>query len=455
MAHVVEILDPLVRAAADQNEIRALAGGDAAVILAAQDAGADAGRGGQRFGRREAEAGEEAHLAHRGRALIDAADAGIGADADAYAAGLETAEILLEDLPATDLDRRGRFDGRCDARFLAGAFLWTQAQPFRLREAAILLRFVDDHRRHIGGAVRLHQADELVVDQGVADAVAERVDARSGGDLGALQRNRVGEDGNVLGMGALHDRLERRQVHAVEIGRAAVAPAVGEHLDGVRTVGEGTSHRDLGRARCRRLHGEEVAPAIFGAVAAGHPHADGQAEVRRLDLARARHLADRLQHLAGDREIGDGGDPVGEVARIGLAEIVGRREAGRAQMGVEIVQAGDERHAARVDDAAAADGAHLRPDRDDAVAADQDVAGTRGRAGAVEDMGAADQDRRFRRGAERQRRQQDRGDLHPVHWSVFFLINVSSRNCSVARRLSSQFSWRRKVWRSFGKTSSR
>ncbi len=155
--------------------------------------------------------------------------------------------------------------------------------------------------------------------------------------------------GMPRGVGVGDDGGERRLVHSVEVGRAAVAPAVGEHLDDVGPVGEGARHGEPGGARSRSLERERAAPAIFGAVPVRHAKPDGELETRR--GSESEPLISRIGASISPetREVVHRGDAVDQIGRPGLAEIVGHVEGGGAQMGVEVVQAGDQGQAAGVD----------------------------------------------------------------------------------------------------------
>ncbi len=238
-------------------------------------------------------------------------------------------------------------------------------------------------------------------------------------------------------MGILDDRGEGRLVHAVEVEVAAIAPAIGEHLDDVGVVGQRLRHGDMRGARRGDLQGEEIAPAEFGAMPARHAEPDRELEVRRGDAARRGHLADGCEHLARHRIVVHRGDAVEQITRPAFAHVFRRVIGRRAQMGVQVVQPGRERQAARVDDAGTT-GAKVSADRGDTVAAHQHILDDRRRAGPIEHARAADQDRAFGRGAgagadaSEQHRRRD-GRTQHLHGSDCFFISVRSRKASAAR----------------------
>jgi hypothetical protein len=248
----------------------------------------------------------------------------------------------------------------------------------------------------------------------------------------------VSDDRNAGRVRPRDDGPQRRQIHAVEIGHSAVAPAVGEDLDNVRPVGEGAVHREVGGARRRRLHGEEVAPARARCRARRNADADREREVRRLTAPEPVISRIGRDHLARDREVDGSGDAVDEVRGIGLAEIVRARRGRGAQMRVEVVEAGQQGQAARFDDAGTRGRAGAgRPRR--SARPHQHVVGPPA-AGAVEDVGAADQEAARSAAPRRaQQRRRSAGELRPAHCSGSRLISVRSRNCSVARRLRASF----------------
>ncbi len=241
--------------------------------------------------------------------------------------------------------------------------------------------------------VGAHRVDQGLVDRHVADAVADRVDPCRGSDLRAGKRDGVRDHGHVLPVRGAYDGRQRRLVHAVQIATPTVAPAIGEDLDDVGAITQRFFDSARRSAGSRDLDREPAAPAIFGAVAAGHAEANRKSQMRRDDLSRCDHRADRRDHLARDREIRRAGHPGEQIAGIGLAEIVGTGERRRPEMRVQIVQAGQQRQPARVDHPGAARRAHPRRNRNDAITTQQHVGDDGGCAGAVEDAGAADQRR--------------------------------------------------------------
>ena len=67
--------------------------------------------------------------------------------------------------------------------------------------------------------------------------VGDDVDAAGGGHLALAEGDGVGQDFEAVLVGPIGQGLQRPGVHARVVGRRAVAPAVGEGLDGVGLVG--------------------------------------------------------------------------------------------------------------------------------------------------------------------------------------------------------------------------
>lgn len=141
----------------------------------------------------------------------------------------------------------------------------------------------------------------------------------------------------------------------------------------------------------RRGQREETAPAIFGAMPARHAQPDGEVQPRRRDAAIGRDGADRLKHLARQRKVVGAGDAVHQMRCPCLAQIVGTAIAGRAQMGVQVVQARQQCQPARIDHPRATRTRQPPPHPHDSVARHQHVARHRRRAGPVEHPRAPDQ----------------------------------------------------------------
>jgi hypothetical protein len=141
---------------------------------------------------------------------------------------------------------------------------------------------------------------------------------------------RKAENGSV---GELHGALGQRQDQA-----------------GVR-LGRGAHARE-----------QEGAPAVAHLVQVAVVRADlAVSERKRADGPGSDHLPHRRQHFAGHGKIVHGGDAVEQVPDIGITEFVRPAQARRAQMGVEIVQARQERHAAAHHDPGPARRAQARP----------------------------------------------------------------------------------------------
>ena len=264
---------------------------------------------------------------------------------------------------------------------------------FQRHERPRLLRFIHHQGRDIGDVLRPHQRDQLRIDRRVADAVPQRIDPGGGGDLRPRQRDTMGNHRQSRRMRIRDDRRQRRHVHAGQVGRAAIAPAIGEHLDDVGLVRQRGPHRDMRGARGGRGQREEAAPAIFGAMPARHPQPDGEVQPRRRGGAIGGDGADRVQHLARQRKVVGAGNPVRQMRGPRLAQVVGTAIARCAQMGVQVMQPGQQRQPARIDHPRPARSLQPRPDRGDPVADDQHVARHRRRAGPVEHPRAADQHR--------------------------------------------------------------
>jgi hypothetical protein len=137
-------------------------------------------------------------------------------------------------------------------------------------------------------------------------------------------------------------------------------------------------------------------------------------QIRRGNPAGAGHLANRRQHLARHGEIDHGREAIGKVRGVGFRQVFRAAESRGAQMRVEIVQTGEQRQSACIDDPCPARRAEARPDGGDAVAPDRDVDDAGRAAGSVEHPRTADQDAAVRRGAEAEEGKQGEKKFHDL-----------------------------------------
>ena len=205
-----------------KHQVGALAGFDGPAIGdLAQGAGGVGGAGHQRLGRGQPRLHQQLHLAQGRDPVRRARHAGVGAKhhIDARVAQRLHIPQRVAELGDRLAPRRGVGLG-----------------------PAGLVGIVDRERRRIGRAGRLDQRHGLGVDRLVLQAVGDDVDLGARRDPAALDRDRVGQDLDVVLMGLVHQGRERALVHAGVVGRDAVAPAVREGLDEVGLVGDQRLH---------------------------------------------------------------------------------------------------------------------------------------------------------------------------------------------------------------------
>ena len=176
--------------------------------------------------------------------------------------------------------------------------------------------------------------------------------------------------------------LQGPGVHAGVVGRGAVAPAVGEGLDGVGLVGGDLLDRQAGAlGRVHPAGGGLVGPV--GAMAARRAHPRDEVDVRRGQRPQprpARREAFRLLVEVVHRRHARGQVGVGDLRRHGW-------RPGRGPVGMEVEQPRDQRRALGVDDAGALGRLDLGTDRQDPPILDHQRPAIGGRAGGVEDLG--------------------------------------------------------------------
>ena len=144
------------------------------------------------------------------------------------------------------------------------------------RERATGLRFIRCEGGDVAGPALLQKRDEFVVDGRVAHSMGKDIDSCACGDLGSVQRDRMGEDFDSGFVCIFDDRRESFYIHVGQIVACAVAPAVGEGLDDIRLVGEDLLHRGMRLCRSAYQLGEVIPPSELCAVSFRSTEADGE-----------------------------------------------------------------------------------------------------------------------------------------------------------------------------------
>ena len=195
-------------------------------------------------------------------------------------------------------------------------------------------------------------------------------------------------------MRVLYDRGQSLQIHAAQVGRRAVAPAVGEHLDHVRLVRQRNLRLRVRLFRSSRGERHEIAPTGFGAVSAGSAHANRHIHVRPGHRPACKQMPHGSEHLAIGGVVVHRGDAAGEIGFEALAPIAGEAcDGGRGEMRVQIEEAGQERLARGIDDARAGGNCGIGSNGFDLAAADDDGSHSRGATRTVHHARPANHDR--------------------------------------------------------------
>ena len=162
----------------------------------------------------------------------------------------------------------------------------------------------------------------------------------------------MGEHSDAGRVGVACHRRERFKVHAGEVGRRAIAPAVGEDLDYIGTIRERCLHarvRLFGRAggECR-----EVAPTGFSSVAARGAQPDSHVDARPGQHAVRKQAVHGRDRFAVGRVVVHRGDAARQVSFEVLAPIARHScNAGGCKVRVQIEEPGQQRHAGSINHA--------------------------------------------------------------------------------------------------------